>query len=191
QSLGQLRFDPALFARAPAGLLSSKRRAASGIRGRITARAANGSRPAGNRTLGGAGTNTLGLGAGAAVVVEGAGFFHPAFVEVVADALALEADEVKAVDALVDFFPVEHPAAQLFDADAEQLFVIFLDLAPPRFVAWQILVFGLVVGAVVDVVVGAVLAGAAGNFLLRPWHFLFQSSPALGWRLAARSGLTS
>src|SRR5581483_778621 len=132
QSLGQLRFDPALFARAPAGLLSSKRRAASGIRGRITARAANGSRPAGNRTLGGAGTNTLGLGAGAAVVVEGAGFFHPAFVEVVAD-------EVKAVDALVDFFPVEHPAAQLFDADAEQLFVIFLDLAPPRFVAWQIL----------------------------------------------------
>ena len=49
-----------------------------------------------------------------------------------ADFSALEADEIEAVDAFIDFLPVEHPPSELIDADAEEIFVIFFDLAPAR-----------------------------------------------------------
>ena len=73
--------------------------------------------------------------------MERVGFFHPALVEIVADLFALVADEVKTVDALVDLLAIEHATSEFLDADAEEFFVIFLYLAPPRFVTWQIFVF--------------------------------------------------
>ena len=105
------------------------------------------------------------FGAGAAVVVERDGLFHPTFVKVMTDPFAGEADEVKTVDALVDLFPVEHAAAKFFDADAEKLFVIFLYLASSGFVTWKIFVIRLIVRAVIDIVMAPVFA-AAGAFSL-------------------------
>ncbi len=89
-----------------------------------------------------------------------------------ADFFALEADEVETVDAFVDLFAVEHAALELIDADAEEFFVILLDLAPSGFVTWQIFVFRLIVRAVIDVVVRPIFGGPAGAFLFCPRHFL-------------------
>ena len=126
--------------------------------------------------LGGAAANSFKFGAIAAEIVERAGFFHPAFVQVVADFLALVADEVKTVDALVDFLAIEHPASEFFNPNTEQILVIFLYLAAPSFVTGKVFAFGLVMGAVVDVVVGAVFGGSPSAFFLRPWH-LFMLLP--------------
>ena len=78
-------------------------------------------------------------------------FFDPALVEIVADLFAFEANKIEAVDALVDFLAVEHPASEFFDANAEKFFVVFLDLASARFVTWKIFVFRLVVAGVVEI----------------------------------------
>ena len=86
--------------------------------------------------LGGAGFDAFGFGAGAAKVVKRNRFFHPAVIEVVADFLAFETDKIQAVDALVDLLAVEHAAAQLVDANAEQFFVVLLYLAPAGFITW-------------------------------------------------------
>jgi len=80
--------------------------------------------------------DALRFGAAAAIVVERSDFFHPPFIEVVADFFALEADEVQAVDALVDLLAVEHSAAKFFDADTEKFFVVFLYFAASGFVTW-------------------------------------------------------
>lgn len=69
------------------------------------------------------------------------GFFHPPLVQIVADFLALVADKVEPVDAFVNLLAIEHPTAEFFDADAEEFLVIFLYLAPPGFVAWQVFIF--------------------------------------------------
>ena len=98
-------------------------------------------------------------------------FFHPTFVEVVADFSALEADEIEAVDALVDFLAVEHSSPELIDADAQEIFVVLFYFAPAGFVTWKIFVVRLIVGAVVDIVGGAVLGWPSRAFLFCPWHF--------------------
>lgn len=117
------------------------------------------------------------FGARAAEVVESNRFFHPTFIQVVADFLALEADEIEAIDALVDFLAVEHSSPELIDADAEEIFVVLFYFAPAGFVTWKIFVFRLVVAAVVDIVGGAVLGRPAGAFLFCPWHFTRSKLP--------------
>jgi hypothetical protein len=77
----------------------------------------------------------------------------PSLVEIVADSFAFEADEIDSVDALVDFLSVENPAAEFLDANAQQLFVVLLDLASPRFVTWKILIFGFLVTGILEIVV--------------------------------------
>src|SRR5262249_61217803 len=57
-----------------------------------------------------------------------------AVVDVVADLLAGGADEVDTLDGLVDPLAVQDPTLQLLDADAEELLVLPLDLAPPGLV---------------------------------------------------------
>jgi hypothetical protein len=54
----------------------------------------------------------------------------------VTDFFAFKADEIDPVDALVDFLTVEDPTSEFLDANAQELFVVFLDLASARFVAW-------------------------------------------------------
>src|SRR5947199_286529 len=76
-----------------------------------------------------------------------------------ADFLAFVADEVQTIDALVDLLAVEHPTPQLFDADAEQLFVVFLDLSSARFVTWKIFVFPFFLIGVVEVILRAAFCG--------------------------------
>ena len=94
-----------------------------------------------------------------------------------ADFSALVADKIKAVDALVDFFPVEHATSQLFDANPQQFFVVLFYFAPSGFVTWKIFVFRFIVGAVINIVMTAVLGGAAGAFLFCPWQLSCLSSP--------------
>ena len=86
------------------------------------------------------------------------------------DSFAFEADEVEPVDALVNFFPIEHSAFQFLDPDTEELFVILLDFASPGLVTWKIFVFRLIMGAVVDIVMAPVFCGPAGSFLFCAWH---------------------
>jgi len=57
----------------------------------------------------------------------------------VADLHALGADEVDALDRLVDALAVQDAPAELLDADAEKVFVLTLDLPPPRFVFRELL----------------------------------------------------
>ena len=80
----------------------------------------------------------LGLRAGGAQVVDVVRIFDQPLVHVVADLLALGADEVDAFDGLVDALAVEDAALQLLDADAEQVFVLALDLAAAGFVFGEI-----------------------------------------------------
>ena len=87
-----------------------------------------------------------------------------------ADFSALEADEIEAVDALVDFLPVEHPPSELIDADTEEIFVIFFDFAPAGFVTWKIFVVRLVMAAVVDIVGSAIFGWPSRAILFCPWH---------------------
>ena len=86
------------------------------------------------------------------------------------DLFALEADEIETVDALVDFLTVEHPPSELIDADAEEIFVIFFNFAPARFVTWKIFVIRLVMAAVVDIVGSAIFGWPSRAFLFCPWH---------------------
>ena len=76
------------------------------------------------------------LGAGSTKAVLGSCFLDPSLVEIVRDFLAFKADEINSVDALVDFLAVEDPTAEFLDANTQQLFVVLLDLASARFVAW-------------------------------------------------------
>jgi len=89
----------------------------------------------------------------------------------VADFFALVADEVDSIDALVDFFPIEHAAPELIDADAQELFVVLFDLAPAGFVTGKIFVFRFFVRTIVDVVVSAIFARPSGTFLFWSRHF--------------------
>src|SRR5262249_15503717 len=67
------------------------------------------------------------------------GIFHQAVVDVVTDLRALGTDEIDALDRLVDALAIQDPTAQLLDTDAEQVFVLTFDLAPPRFVLRKLL----------------------------------------------------
>ena len=88
-----------------------------------------------------------------------------------ADFFALEADEIEAVDALVDFLAVEHSPSEFIDADPKEILVILLNFASASFVAWKIFVFRFVVGAVVDIIGSAILGLSSRAFLFCPWHF--------------------
>src|SRR6185369_15505200 len=84
--------------------------------------------------LSAAAARLLRRGARGAEVVHVVRVLDQAFVEVVAHLLAGGADEVDALDRLVDALPVEDAALELLDADAEQLLVLALYLAPSRFI---------------------------------------------------------
>jgi hypothetical protein len=88
----------------------------------------------------------------------------------VADSLALEADEVKAVNIFVDLFAIEDPAFQLIDSNAQQLFVVSFYLTPAGFVTWKIFVFRFVMTRIIEIVVRAILCRSSRGFLLRSWH---------------------
>lgn len=68
-----------------------------------------------------------------------------------ANLFAFEANKVEAIDALVDFFPVEHPAFEFFNAYAEKFFVVFLDFASARFVTWKIFILRFVVAGFIEI----------------------------------------
>ena len=70
-----------------------------------------------------------------------------------ADFFAFEADKINSVYALVDFLAIEDPASEFLNTNAEQLFIILLDLAPARFVTWQIFVFAFIMAGVVKIVI--------------------------------------
>src|ERR1051326_8556171 len=65
--------------------------------------------------------NALRLGAGAATIVDVLGILDEAVVHVVTDLFAVDADEVDALDRLVDEFAIEDASLQLLDADAEKI----------------------------------------------------------------------
>jgi 23S rRNA pseudouridine1911/1915/1917 synthase len=69
-------------------------------------------------------------------------------VHVVADLLALDADEVDTLDRLVDALAIEDAPLQLLDADSQQCLVLALDLAPAGFISGKVAVF-LSVGPIV------------------------------------------
>ena len=83
-----------------------------------------------------AAADALDLGAGSTKAILGSRFLDPALVEIVTDFLAFKADEINSVDALIDFLAVEDPTSEFLDANTQQLFVVLLDLASARFVAW-------------------------------------------------------
>src|SRR5208282_4019043 len=91
----------------------------------------------GGCTVGG----SLGLGACAAQIVLIGGIFAEPVVERVADFQAYGADEVDALDRLVDSFAIENSSAQLLDPDAEQLAVLSLDFSPAGFVLGKVGIF--------------------------------------------------
>src|ERR1035437_4583078 len=90
---------------------------------------------------GGAIGHGLGRGTCAAQIVLIGGIFAEPVVERVADFQARGADEVDALDGLVDSFAVENSSAQLLDADAEQLAVLALDFSPAGFVLGKVGIF--------------------------------------------------
>jgi len=92
----------------------------------------------------------------------------------VRDFLAFEADEVDTVNALVDFFTIENPAPELLYANAQKLFVVFLDLASARLVTWKIFIVRFFVAGLIEIVVGTPLRGSSCGFLFCSWH-VFQS----------------
>lgn len=128
--------------------------------------------------LGGVAADALRFGAAATKIILRAGFFGPTLIEVVTDLFALEADEIQAVDAFVDFLAVQHPAPKFLDADAEEFFVAFLDLAPAGFVAWKIFVVYFFGGAFVEVGVRAFFRRSSDALLLCSWHGGFSLSAA-------------
>src|SRR5204862_3602159 len=77
--------------------------------------------------------------AGGTEVVQVVRVLDQAVVDVVADLPARRADEVDALDRLVDALTVEDAAAQLLDPDAEQILVLALDLPPSRLVLREVL----------------------------------------------------
>src|SRR5208283_555905 len=91
----------------------------------------------GGCTVGG----SLGLGACAAQIVLIGGIFAEPVVERVADFQAYGADEVDALDRLVDSFTIENSSAQLLDPDAEQFGVLALDFSPAGFVLGEVGIF--------------------------------------------------
>jgi hypothetical protein len=99
----------------------------------------------------------------------------------VADFSALVADKIEPVDALVDFFPIEHAAPEFFDPDTQQLFVVLFYFAPSGFVTWKIFVFRFIVTTVINVVVTAVLGGATGAFFICAWDIFYFKLPNLDW----------
>src|ERR1039458_9405546 len=84
---------------------------------------------------------SLGLGACAAQIVLIGGIFAEPVVERVADFQACGADEVDALDRLVNSFAIENSSAQLLDPDAEQLAVLALDFSPAGFVLGKVGIF--------------------------------------------------
>src|SRR5579884_1449826 len=77
----------------------------------------------------------------AALVVLIGGILGQAVIERMTDFQALGADEVDALDSLVDALAVEDAAAELFDPDAEQFLVLALDFAAAGFVLGKIRIF--------------------------------------------------
>src|SRR5208282_110984 len=116
---------------------------------------------------GGAVGGGLDLGACAAQIVLIAGIFAQTVVERVTDFQACAADEVDALDRLVDSLAVENSSAQLLDPDAEQFSVLALDFSPPRFVLGKV---GILVRFVRHVAERGVLVALGGLALARSAH---------------------
>jgi len=57
------------------------------------------------------------------------------------DFLAFEANEIDALNAFVDFFPIKDSALELLDSDTQQLFVIIFYFSPACLVAGKVLIF--------------------------------------------------
>src|SRR5208282_6470014 len=110
---------------------------------------------------------SLSLGACAAQIVLIAGIFAETVVERVTDFQAYAADEVYALDRLVDSFAVENPSAQLLDSDAEQLAVLALDFSPAGFVLGKVGIFLRLVRHVAE---RGVLLALGGLALARSAH---------------------
>src|SRR5688572_5417630 len=102
--------------------------------------------------------------AGVAEIVDVVRVLDEAVVDVVADLPAGGADEVDALDRLVDALAVQDATAQLLDADAEELLVLPLDLPPPRLVLREL--FLVVAGLVVLTLEEEALAAALGRRLV-------------------------
>jgi hypothetical protein len=88
----------------------------------------------------------------------------------VADSFTFEADKINSIYALVDLLSVEDPTSEFLDPNAQQLFVVLLDLASARLVAWQIFVVGFVVARVVEVVIRPVFRRSSRSLLFCSWH---------------------
>src|SRR5439155_15520181 len=120
----------------------------------------------------------LGTGACGAEVVHVVRVLDETVVDVVTHLPARRADEVDALDGLVDALAVQDPPLQLLDADAEQLLVLALDLAPARLILRQVLltVVGVQLLVVEDaeafVLATATATATAGCLfaLARAWH---------------------
>src|SRR5271156_1265792 len=80
---------------------------------------------------------------------------------------AHRADEVDALDGLVDALAVQNAAAELFDADAEQLGILPLYLAPAGFILGKIRIF---IGLVRHVAEAGVTIFLRGLALARSAH---------------------
>jgi hypothetical protein len=74
-----------------------------------------------------------------AQIADVVGIFHQAVVHVVADLRALGADEIDALDRLVDPLAVQDASAQLLNADSQEVLVLALDLAPAGLVFGKLL----------------------------------------------------
>src|SRR5208282_1347569 len=109
----------------------------------------------------------LSLGACAAQIVLIAGIFAETVVERVTDFQAYAADEVDALDRLVNSFAVENPSAQLLDSDAEQFAVLALDFSPAGFVLGKV---GIFVRLVRHIAERGVLLTLGGLALARSAH---------------------
>jgi hypothetical protein len=93
------------------------------------------------------------------------------FIQIMADLFTLNTDEVDAVDGFIDFFPIKHPALELFDADPQEFFVSLLDLEPSCLIAGEILILHVFVVGIIEKASPLALTHTGWEFLLRPWHF--------------------
>ena len=84
------------------------------------------------------------------------GIFHESLIEIMTDFLAFEANEIDALNALVDFFPIKDSALELLDSDTQQLFVIVFYFSPACLVAGKVLIFQ------------SFLAGVVGKAVMTP-----------------------
>src|SRR5215469_98780 len=133
----QLQRHRALFSFSPP---LAQPRLRSARRGTFARAAAAGGRRFG-RNRGRGGGNRLLLAARAALVVLIVGILGQPVVERMAHLPTTTADEVDALDGLVDPLAIENAAAEFFNADAEQLGILALYLASSGFVLGKVRIF--------------------------------------------------